>query len=147
MEKKKKSEPKKETPELVLPKKYKHEDVLNIIGLAKKGKMGKDIADLYRVSLFSLKKHVTVFRKLGYSVPPLRYTGKVDEKGDVEKKQKQDPKKLVTRKVDESKMKWVRVDNRTVIHVEKNIEDQEAIDQYYEKREKINQWFSRKTRG
>jgi len=43
-------------------------------------------------------------------------------------------------------MKWVRVDNRTVIHVEKNIGEQEAIDQYYEKRGRINQFLSRSTR-
>lgn len=144
MEKKKKAQPKKEIPDLVLPKRYKHEDVLNIIELAKRGKKGKDIADLYKVSLFSLKKHVGVFRKLGYSIPILRYSEK--EKVVKERMPKQEVKKMEIRKVDETKMKWVRVDTRTVIQVAKHIDDQEAIDQYYEKRERENQYFARKTR-
>jgi len=81
MKKQKKPDTKMVSSELALPKKYRNEDVSNIIELAKKGKTGKEIADLYKVSLFSLKKHVSIFRKLGYSVPYLRNSEKTERAG------------------------------------------------------------------
>ena len=46
-----------------------------------------------------------------------------------------------TRIIDSTNMKWVRIDKKTIIQVNKDISDEIAIDEYYTKRE-INKQFN-----
>lgn len=108
--------------------------------MVKMGKNGRDIANQYKVTIEAFKKHVGTFRKLGYQVPNLRYKGP-EKKLEKEKKPRPEPKKLAIRHVDETIMKWVRIDKRTLIQVKKEISDQAAIDQYYSKRDRDNSFL------
>ncbi len=137
---------KKEAPTkkvVSLPKRYKPSDVMNIIDMAKRGKNGSDMAKMYKVTVESFKKSVYVFRKIGYVIPNIRYNKRTEKPLKKDVAPKPDPKKMQTRVVDDSKMKWVRVNNRTMIQVKKEENEQKAIDQYYAKRERDNQFLSR----
>ena len=136
---------KKSPPVVKLPKKYKKKDVL-IIGELLKTTSVHEVIKKYNSTIEVFKKDLKIFRKMGYEIPKVSYVPQKEPKSTqrVPKKAPQKaPPKLVTRVIDESVLKWVRVDKRTMIQVDKSVEDSVAIEQYYSKRESMKKFVSR----
>lgn len=99
-----------------------------------------DVAKRYNISKDTLKKDIAIFRKLGYIIPRLVSKAVVTEPKSVKRipviKKNPKPKKelLPNKVVDISKMKWIRIDKRTLIQVDKKMDDKTAIEQYLKRR-------------
>ena len=119
---------------LEIPAKYKESDVLNIIKLLET-RSPYDVIKIYGRSLSMFKKDITLFRKIGYKIPEISY--KKDSGIFLRALVKKEPVALPRRVINESLLKWVRVDKRTLIQVDIKIDDSVAVEQYYIKREEM----------
>lgn len=117
-----------------IPGNYKEADISRIINLLGT-KTGTEVAKLYEVPLETFKKHLSILRTMGYSIPRVSYK---ETKSKVQKRlPKPEPKKLPNRVIDEKNLKWVKIDKRTMIQVPLDMDEQEAIDKYYERLERL----------
>jgi len=75
---------------------------------------------------------------MGYPIPRVSY---IEGKSKVQKRiTKPEPKKLPNKVVDESVLKWIRIDKRTMIQVSVDISEEEAIEQYYVRKNKTKEF-------
>lgn len=128
MGKVKKQDPIKIPP---VPKRYSKSDILKIEALVQK-KSISEVAEIYGVNYITFKNHLYILRKNGYRIPILRKGRPVVKKDPPPKKE---PERLPDRKREDVGMKWVRIDKRTMIQVKEGVNENEAIEAFYKRRE------------
>jgi len=120
-----------------LPDSFKESDIPQIIKFLET-KTGPDVARLYGLTTEVFKKNVGILRDMGYPIPRVSYK---ESKTKVQKRiSKPEQKKLPNRVIDESLLKWVRIDKRTIIQVPIGISEELAIEQYYARKERVNEF-------